>query len=386
MIGNGDDAFVPWMRRRLAVPSLAIAVCSLAACSAAPAAQGQQAAARQAQAQATGSSSDPTAAATPATPSPAAPSARAAISFSAATARPQPTVAPAITLPPDPITAFTGTSPTIAGCPVFPGDNPWNEDISNLPVDPNSANYIASINSTRRFLHADFGSDPAYGIPYAVVPASQAFVPITFTAYGDESDPGPYPIPPDAPVEAGSDRHVLVLDSGNCHLYEMYNAVTNSGGGWSCDSGAVFDLRSDALRPDTWTSADAAGLPILAGLARYGEVTAGVITHALRFTVAQTQNGFIHPATHQAGVNDPNAPPMGLRLRLKASFDLSVFHGESLVILTALKKYGMFVADNGSSWYISGATDPRWDDTDLDQLKTVPGSAFEVVQSGSILH
>ncbi|MBV8195449.1 MAG: hypothetical protein JOY80_07960, partial [Candidatus Dormibacteraeota bacterium] len=187
-------------------------------------------------------------------------------------------------------------------------------------------------------------------------------------------------------VEAGSDHHVLVLDSGNCHLYEMFNAAANNGGGWSCDSGAIFDLGSDALRPDGWTSADAAGLPILPGLVRYDEVQSGVITHALRFTVSQTQDGFIHPATHQAGVANTALPPMGLRLRLKASFDLTPYHGESLVILTALKKYGMIVADNGSSWFISGATDSRWDDTDLDQLKGVPGSAFEVVQTGTIQH
>lgn len=288
-------------------------------------------------------------------------------------------------LPPDPVSAFS-VPPTIGGCAVFPSDNAWNEDVSELPLNPNSATYIASINSTRQFVHPDFGSDPTYGIPYTVVPGSQPFVPITFTAYGSESDPGPYPIPANAPVESGSDKHVLVLDTGNCHLYEMFNSVKNTGAGWSCDSGAVFDLGSDALRSDTWTSADAAGLPILPGLVRYDEVQSGVITHALRFTVAQTQNGFIHPATHQAGSANPSLPPMGLRLRLKASFDLSPFHGASLVILTALKRYGMIVADNGSSWYISGSTDTRWNDTDLDQLKTVPGSAFEAVQTGPILH
>jgi hypothetical protein len=303
-----------------------------------------------------------------------------------AQAPPPPASTPStVVLPPDPVSAFS-VPPRIGGCSVFPSDNAWNEDVSGLPVDPNSATYIASINSTRQFVHPDFGSDPTYGIPYTVVPGSQPLVPITFTAYGSESDPGPYPIPDNAPVEAGSDKHVLVLDFGNCHLYEMFNSVKNAGAGWSCDSGAVFDLYSDALRPDTWTSADAAGLPILPGLVRYDEVQSGVITHALRFTVAQTQNGFIHPATHEAGSANTSLPPMGLRLRLKASFDLSPFHGESLVILTALKKYGMIVADNGSSWYISGSTDTRWNDTDLDQLKTVPGSAFEAVQTGPILH
>ncbi|MFN2581701.1 MAG: hypothetical protein ABR498_03050 [Candidatus Dormibacteria bacterium] len=281
--------------------------------------------------------------------------------------------------------AFTGKPPVIGGCSVFPPGNSWNEDVSTLAVDPNSSNYVAAINSSRQYLHADFGSDPAYGIPFSVVSGSQPFAPITFTAYGDESDPGPYPVPQNAPVEAGSDRNVLTLDSANCHLYEMFNAYAN-GSGWSCDAGAVFDLGSDALRPDGWTSADAAGLPVLPGLARYDEAASGVITHALRFTVSQTQNGYIHPATHQAGVANANDPPMGLRLRLKASFDLSPYHGETLVILTALKKYGMIVADNGSSWFISGATDPRWNDTDLDELKGVPGNAFEAVQTGAIQH
>ncbi len=273
----------------------------------------------------------------------------------------------------------------LGGCPVFPADNPWNQDISSAALNPSSGAYIARIDSFRQFLHPDFGSDPTYGIPYVVASGSQPFVPITFTAYGSESDPGPYPIPLNAPVESGSDAHVLVADSGNCHLYELYNA-RRSGNGWDADSGAVFNLRSDALRPDTWTSADAAGLPILPGLVRYDEVASGVINHALRFTVNQTQNGFMHPATHQAGVSNALDPPMGLRLRLKASFDLSPFHGAALVILTALKKYGMFVADNGSSWFISGSTDSRWNDTDLNQLKSVPGSVFEAVQTGPILH
>jgi hypothetical protein len=255
--------------------------------------------------------------------------------------------------------------------------------VSRAAVDPNSSTYVARIDSFRQFLHPDFGSDPSYGIPYIVVPGSQPRVPITFTAYGSESDSGPYPVPLNAPVEAGSDAHVLVVDSGDCHLYEMYDAHQR-GGGWDAGSGAVFNLGSDALRPDTWTSADAAGLPILPGLVRYDEVAAGVINHALRFTVNESQNGFIHPATHQAGVANASDPPMGARFRLKASFDLSPYHGEALVILTALKRYGMIVADNGSSWYISGSTDSRWNDSDLNQLKSVPGSSFEAVASGPI--
>ena len=192
-------------------------------------------------------------------------------------------------------------------------------------------------------------------------------------------------MPLSAPVEAGSDAHVLVASS-NCHLYELYGASRTSAG-WSAASGAVFDLRSNALRPDGWTSADAAGLPILPGLVRLDEVRDGHIDHALRFTIARTQRGYIHPATHQAGsTGDANVPPMGARFRLKASFDTSKFHGAAKVVLDALKKYGMIVADNGSNWYLSGATDSGWDDSDLNQLKTVPGSAFEAVYAGPVLH
>jgi len=228
---------------------------------------------------------------------------------------PSPTAFPAhaSTASTAPVTVASPGGPTLGGCRVFPSSNPWNQDISHAPLDPNSAAYVTRIDSFRQLLHPDFGSNPSYGIPYAVVPGSQPLVPITFTAYGDESDPGPYPIPLNARVEQGSDAHVLVADSGNCRLYELFDAH-RQGSGWAAGSGAVFNLASNALRPDTWTSADAAGLPILPGLVRYDEVAAGVINHALRFTVDQTQDGFIHPATHQAGVNDPADPPMGLRL------------------------------------------------------------------------
>ena len=280
----------------------------------------------------------------------------------------------------------TSAGAVLAGCPLFPADNAWRRDVSHDPVDSRSNAYIASINSTRTYVHPDFGSNPSYGIPYEVVPSTQKKVPITFTDYGDESDPGPYPIPPSARVEAGSDAHVLGAQQGTCKLYELYNAHRN-GGGWNASSGAVFDLRSDKLRPDGWTSADAAGLPILPGLVRYDEVQAGVIRHALRFTVQRTQRGYIHPATHFASSDtSPNLPPMGLRLRLKPSYDVSRFSGASRVVLNALRTYGMLVADNGSSWFISGSTDSRWNDANLEQLKQVPGSAFEVVQSGTIQH
>jgi hypothetical protein len=274
-----------------------------------------------------------------------------------------------------------------SGCPILPASNPINQDISRTPVDPNSARYIASIGAAN--LHPDFATNPSYGIPYSVAGPTQPKVPITFSEYGEESDPGPYPIPANAPVEGSGeagDRHVLVLQTGSCKLYELYHAVRH-GAGWEAGSGAVFNLRSNALRPEGWTSADAAGLPIMPLLVRYPEVATGRIDHALRVTVARTQRGYIHPATHFASSSsDPSLPPMGLRLRLSAGYSLARFHGESLVVLQALKRYGLIVADNGSSWYITGAPDPRWNDADLEQIKLVPGSAFEVVRTGPILH
>jgi len=284
-----------------------------------------------------------------------------------------------------------GAGPTLAGCPMFPASNAWNQRIDSLPVLADSQTLIANISSPGKTnLHPDFGGGGAYGIPFMVVPATQPKVPINFTAYGDESDPGPYPIPANAPVEGGSasdgDRHVLVMQQGTCHLYELGRAFWQ-GDHWNADVGVNWNLKSNALRPLGWTSADAAGLPILPGLVRYSEVAAGHIDHAVRFTVPATQKGYIFPATHYASSStNPSLPPMGLRLRLKASFSLAGFHGESLVILKALKTYGMIVADNGSSWYITGAADPRWNDDDLDQLKTVPGSAFEAVNTGPIHH
>ena len=275
--------------------------------------------------------------------------------------------------------------PRIAGCAVFPADNAWNRDVSQDPVDPRSDSYIASMNGPTEFLHPDFGSNPDYGIPFDIVPGDQPRVPVEFL-YDDESDPGPYPIPIDAKIEAGGDRHILVVDRDACMLYELFDAEY-VGPGWRAGSGAIFDLMSNRLRPDYWTSADAAGLPILPGLVRYEEaVELQEIRHALRFTVRRTQRAFIHPATHYASSDtNPDLPPMGLRVRLKAGYDISRFTGASRVVLEALKRYGMMVADNGSDWFISGATDSRWDDEDLEQLKTVPASAFEVVQTGAII-
>jgi hypothetical protein len=282
--------------------------------------------------------------------------------------------------------AATSGARTIGGCPLFPDDNPWATDVSRAAVDPRSDAYVSYILAAggNKNLHADFGSNPDYGIPYVIVPQSQTGVPVTFD-YADESDRVPYPLPANVPIEAGSDHHALVVQQDSCKLFELF-ALSSSAAGWHAGSGAVFDLRSNALRPDGWTSADAAGLPILPGLVRYDEVRAGAINHALRFTVSRTQRGYIHPATHLASsITDPNAPPMGLRLRLKASFDTSRYHGDALVVLTTLKRYGMFVADNGSNWFITGATDTRWDDDDLNQLKTVPGSAFEAVATGPVV-
>jgi hypothetical protein len=277
------------------------------------------------------------------------------------------------------------TVPMVGSCGIFPADDPWNADVSAYPLNPNSAAYVASIGAGGH-LHPDYGSDPTYGIPITVVDASQQKVPITFDAYGDESDPGPYPVPADARVESGSDGHVLVLEKDGCKLYEMFDARKDAAGsGWTAASGAVFDLRSNALRPEGWTSADAAGLPIYPGLVKYDEVASGVIRHAIRFTASRTQNGYIHPATHEAGSNDASLPPMGLRMRLKASYDISGYTGGAKVILTAMKKYGMILADNGSNWYFTGETDTRWDDDDMNQMKNVPGSAFEAVDTGPII-
>lgn len=281
-------------------------------------------------------------------------------------------------------------SPTISGVPVFPNDNPWNTDISSAVVHPNSDAYMASIGLDAG-LHPDFGTfweGRPIGFEYIVVDAAEPRLPVTFD-YADESDPGPYPIPLDAPIEGGSDsdgdRHVLALDTDSALLYELYNAWPQAGS-WHAGSGAVFDLTSNDLRPDGWTSADAAGLPILPGLVRYDEVEAGEVRHALRFTCARTQRAYIHPATHWASSStDASLPPMGLRVRLKAGYSIAEFSPRNQVILTALKHYGMFVADNGGNWYVSGVHDTRWDDEELGQLKDVPGSAFEAIYTGPLV-
>lgn len=273
----------------------------------------------------------------------------------------------------------------------FPDDNWWNTDISASPVDANSATLISSCGLTG--LHPDFGTVWAgapNGIPYVLVRGTQKLVPVTFQ-YASESDPGPYPIPKNAPIEGGpngtGDRHVLVLDVDHKLLYELFDAhPVNGGASWTAGSGAKFDMASNALRPMYWTSADAAGLPIFPGLVRYDEaVELGKIEHALRFTCPRTRRAFVDPARHYASTDvSASLPPMGMRVRLRANFDITPFPAEVRVILTAMKKYGMMVADNGSSWYVSGAPDARWSDANLATLRNVPASAFDVVQMGTI--
>jgi len=285
-----------------------------------------------------------------------------------------------------------GQLTSLNGFVPFQSTSLWNTDISAAPVDPNSANYINFIGSTAA-LHPDFGSgtikNQTIGIPYQVVSGTQAKVPVKLGLYFDESDNGPEPIPADALIEGypkpgTGDRHVLVLEKDGCWLYELFNASLKNGK-WSADQASIWDMTINTQRPFTWTSADAAGLPVFVGLARYDEVAAGAIHHALRFTVPSSQRAFVLPATHWASTNtDPNAPPMGLRLRLKASFNISTYPADDQVILTALKTYGMILADNGSAMFVSGAPDSRWNNTNLNLLKNIHTSDFEVVQTGTI--
>ncbi len=286
----------------------------------------------------------------------------------------------------------TGQLSSLNGFRLFATDSPWNTDISQSPVDPNSTAIINYIGSTIG-LHPDFGSGEYngsnMGIPYVVVDGTQPGVNIT-AQYSDESDPGPMPIPSNAPIEGypnpgSGDRHVLVLDNANCFLYELYSSYPNADGSWSTGSTAVWDLLSNEQRPWTWTSADAAGLPVFPGLVRYDEVAAGQIQHAIRFTLQNSRAAFVPPASHWAATtSNANAAPMGMRMRLKASFDVSGYSAANQVILNAMKKYGIIMADNGSSMYISGAPDSRWDNSDLHNLGNVTAGNFEVVQMSPI--
>ena len=287
-----------------------------------------------------------------------------------------------------------GQLASLNGFVPFPASSLWNTDISTAAVDPNSANIINFIGSTVT-LHPDFGSgtfhNQTIGIPYQVVAGTQPKVTVTLGTFASESDPGPEPIPSNALIEGypkpstSGDRHVLVLEKDGCWLYELYHAAISKSGQWSADSTAIWDMTINEQRPYTWTSADAAGLPIFVGLARYDEVAAGAINHALRFTIPTTRRAFVLPATHWAStVTDPNAPPMGTRLRLKASFDISTYPADDQVILTAMKKYGLILADNGSGIFISGAPDSRWNNTNLNLLKQITASNFDVVAMGTI--
>ena len=289
-----------------------------------------------------------------------------------------------------PLISNLSGGPTLFGCSAFPADNIWNRRIDTLPVDSHSADWIASIGFGTQ-LHPDFGDYAGiyggpFGIPYTSVLGSQPKVNISFT-YTSESDPGPYPIPPNAPVEGGSDHHVLVVDSTNCKLYEMWDSSKVNNTTWTAGSGAIFDLRSNALRTSTWTSADAAGLPILPGLLRYDEVAAGSIRHAIRFTSNSTIAQYIWPARHKAPYHPtPTSPPMGARFRLKASVSLSNYDPQIQVIFKAFKEYGVILADNGSSWYISGAVDPHWnDDLLVSAFRKLHGSDFEAVDESSLM-
>src|SRR5579864_3611774 len=290
------------------------------------------------------------------------------------------------------MSAAAGAQPRLAGCSVFPANNVWNAPIDKLPVDANSAGYVATIGAGKP-AHPDFGSGlyagAPIGIPFVDVPGIQPKVTVTFD-YDSESDHGGYPIPPNVPIEGGSqstgDRHVLVVDHTNCILYELYSAYPQPDGSWHAGSGAIFDLKFNLLRPAGWTSADAAGLPILPGLVRYDEVAAGEIQHAIRFTAPQTRNTYIWPARHEASsLSGASYPPMGQRFRLKANVDISGFAAPVQVILRALKKYGMILADNGSSWYISGAPDDRWDNDVLHSISSLQGSDFEAVNESSLM-
>jgi hypothetical protein len=287
---------------------------------------------------------------------------------------------------------FNGAAvPTPTGCPIFPADHIWNAPVDGLPLDPSSAAYINTIGADGR-LHPDFGSGTwagfPIGIPYVIVSGAQPKVPVSFV-YADESDPGPYPIPPDPPIEGDpegdGDRHVLIIDQDNCLLYELFAAHLENDG-WYAGSGAIFDLRGYALRPDGWTSADAAGLAIFPGLVRYDEVAAGEIRHAIRFTASETRKDYVWPARHYASkLTGSQYPPMGQRFRLKASFDISGFSSEVQVILQAMKTYGIILADNGSDWFISGVPDERWDNELLRELRQVRGADFEAVDVSSLM-
>jgi hypothetical protein len=286
--------------------------------------------------------------------------------------------------------AVPGAAAPVPGtpCTLFPADNAWHADVRALPVHPRSASWLTAMGGPARRLHPDFGpagqGEQPYGIPYTVVDGSKTKVAVEFQ-YRSESDSGPYPLAADTPIEGGSDRHALIVDEDACRLYELY-AVDWNGGRPSAGSGAIWDLRSNHLRTDTWTSADAAGLPILAGLLRRDEVAGGEVDHAIRITAARTDRSYVWPARHQAGAaSDPDLPPMGARFRLKGDFDLSRFRPDTQVVLRAMQRYGVIVADNGSNWYFTGTSEEGWDVNMLDELKSIQAGAFEAVDAASLM-
>jgi hypothetical protein len=291
------------------------------------------------------------------------------------------TLAPAVA---ESASVLRPVTPDVPGtdCRIFPADNIWNTRVDSLPVHEMSDRWLRSADAASTDLHPDFGP-PGYGLPYTTVARRHPKVRIDF-AYADESDRGPYPFDGSTPIEGGSDRHALIVERGTCRLYELYAADWN-GGHPEAGSGAIWDLDTNDLRPATWTSADAAGLPILAGLVRWDEVKAGEIAHAIRFTVSCTTDSYLWPARHQAGVDDPDCPPMGARFRLTSTFDLSDFSAKATVILLAMQRYGMIVADNGSDWYFQGTRDSHWRNGLLDELKSIPASAFEAVDESSCM-
>jgi hypothetical protein len=292
------------------------------------------------------------------------------------------------------VTGSTSSAPTIAGCPVFPASNPWNQKVDTLPVAANSAQLIASM-GVGGSVHADFGNGlyngSRIGIPFVVVHAKSTPKSRVTFEYADESDKGPYPIPANVPIEGApqhadqGDRHVLIVDRDACRLYEL-SGMSKQNGKWSGWSGAIWNLRSNALRPGGWTSADAAGLPILPGLARWeGDASTGAIRHALRFTAERTRRAYIYPARHYASsLTDPSLPPMGLRLRLKASVSIATLPPQARIVAQALKSYGMILADNGSNWYIGGAPSPKWSNDQLHALGGLTGADFEVVDTSKL--
>jgi len=274
-------------------------------------------------------------------------------------------------------------APPNTTCQVFPADNIWNTDISTLPVHGRSAQWLASMASSTTNLHPDFGGPP-YGFPHNIVDNTHATVSVTFQ-YASESDAGPYPLGPDTLIESGIDRHALIINRDTCTLYELFG-LSGSGSTWTAGSGAIFPLGSNALRPLGWTSADAAGLPILPGLVRWDEVQAGAIRHAIRFTAQQSDRSFLWPARHQAGTAaNPSLPPMGARFRLRSSYDISHFSLQAQVILLAMQHYGLILADNGSNWFFSGTEDAAWPDRLLSELKTIPASQFDAVDESAVM-